>query len=227
MHIRILGTWLPLLVLLPPVTLWAQETAPESWDLTGKRVQIDTARNVFTFIDSVVLNYQEITVRCNRAERHGASENYFVYFYEDVRIHDRGVSMTGDEGEFAQRPNWAELRGNVVIRDSTGTIHADRVRYYRDERLLWLWGHVDFQDKTTQVLADSVQYQQESGRGEAFGNVVIIDRERDSEARGSHGFYERTAGEAWLDPRPTLVLRGDDGQETRVAADEQLRFSGL
>ncbi len=214
------ATWLPLLLVLLPRAAWAQGEPQQSWDLTGKHVQIETARNVFTFIDSVVLNYQGATVSCDRAERHGVTDDYNVYFYDNVRIRDRGATMTGDSGEFSQLRNAAELRGNVVIVDSTGTIRADRVRYERDARLLWLWGHVDFLDATTQVLADSVRYQQDTGLGEAFGNVVLIDRARDSEARGPHGFYDRASGEAWLDPKPRLVLRRD-GRETSIAAEER------
>ena len=196
----------------------------DSFNLTGRLLQLDTQRNVTSFIDSVVLHYAGATVQSHRAERHGRSKDYTAFFYGDVRLRDRGVFMKGDEGEFVEKGNYAELRGRVSIRDSTGVIYARRVRYYRDARMLWLWGQVDFQDKATRVQADSVQYWEERGFGEAFGNVVLTDQERDSEARGSHGYYDRVAGEAWLDRRPLLVLRDADGRQTIVEADES-RFN--
>lgn len=194
--------------------------SPDSFDLRGLALQYDTRRNVTTFRDSVVLDYSGVTVQSQRAERHGATRGYKVFFHGDVRIRDRGVFMKGDEGEFAQQGNYAELRGRVTIRDSTGVIRARRARYYRDERMLWLWGNVDFQDKTTRVQADSVQYFEERGFGEAFGHVVLLDQERNSEVRGPHGYYDRVSGEAWLDRQPVLVLRDKDGNETLVEADE-------
>ena len=197
----------------------AAPAPPDSFNLTGALMQYETKRNVVTFIDSVILLYKGVRVESQRAERHGTSTDFHVFFHQDVKIRDRGVFMQGDEGEFVQRGNYAELRGKVTIEDSLGIIRAQRVRYYRDPRLLWLWGKVDFQDEKTQVRADSVRYFEGRGFGEAFGHVVLVDRQQNSEARGPHGYYDRISGEAWLDREPVLVLRDDDGKETFVDAD--------
>ncbi len=215
---------LALMAALAVGTAAAQPGAtPERFDLRGALMQYDTRRNIATFIDSVILEYSGVTVQSQQAQRYGASDDYKVHFQGDVRIRDRGVIMQGDEGEFAQRDNSAELRGHVTIRDSTGLIRAQRVRYYRDQRLLWLWGDVVFEDETTIVQADSVRYEEERSFGEAFGHVVLIDRKRNSQARGPHGFYDRASGNAWLDRKPELVLRDADGTETFVDAEETYR----
>ncbi len=197
--------------------------APDSFDLRGALMQYDTRNNVATFIDSVILRYSGVTVESQQAQRYGSRKDFRVQFQGDVRIRDRGVIMNGDEGEFRQRDNSAELRGRVTIQDSTGLIRAKRVRYYRDQRLLWLWGDVVFEDEASIVQADSVRYEEDRGFGEAFGNVVLIDRERDSQARGPHGFYDRASGNAWLDQKPEMVLRDEEGIETFVHAEENFR----
>lgn len=198
----------------------ARTAAADSFRLTGAQMRLDTSRNVATFTDSVRLDYGTATVQSRRAERSGSSGQERVQFWEDVRIHDRGIDMSGDEGEFVRNENYAELRGRVVIRDSTGTIHARRARYYRGPRHIRLWGQVDFQDKTTRVQADSVFYREVEGMGEGFGNVVITDVESGSQARGPHGFYDRKHGEAWLDPQPVLQLHEKSGQRAFVYAKE-------
>ncbi|HZL84541.1 MAG TPA: putative LPS assembly protein LptD [Candidatus Krumholzibacteria bacterium] len=218
-----LAAGFPLLLLALVAGRAAAQTAPERFDLRGALMQYDTRSNVATFIDSVILRYSGVTVESQQAQRYGTSNDYHVQFQGDVRIRDRGVIMHGDQGEFRQRDNSAELRGRVTIQDSTGLIRAKRVRYYRDQRLLWLWGDVVFEDEASIVQADSVRYEEDRGFGEAFGNVVLIDRKRNSQARGPHGFYDRASGNAWLDQKPELVLRDEEGIETFVHAEENFR----
>jgi lipopolysaccharide export system protein LptA len=163
------------------------------------------------------------TILSQRARKTGVRGDEHVFFYENVRVTDRHVTMTGEVAEYRARADWAEMQQNVVIQDSTGVIHAQRARYYRQQRVMWLWGNVEFTDPTTRVLADSIKFDEVSGLGEAFGNVVLQDLEGGSEARGPHGFYDRKSGEAWLAAKPTLVLRDEDGTETRVFATEEAR----
>ncbi len=130
-----------------------------------------------------------------------------VFFYEDVVVRDSTVTMHGDEGEFLRPADWAELRGHVRIDDRRGTITARRARYLRGTRQMRLWGNVDSRDAKTRVQADSVLYHEVTGLGDAWGNVVLTDLESGSEARGEHAVYDRATGEARIDPQPVVVLR--------------------
>lgn len=145
------------------------------------------------------------------------------FFFENVVVHDRGVVMKGDEGEFSRPDDIAALKGRVTIEDRFGLIHARRVRYWRKTQLAWLWGEVDFKDAKNRVQADSVLYHEAAGTGEAFGSVVITDLETGSEARGTHAVYDRTSGEARLEPQPLMVLREKGADNTEVRAAD-LRF---
>jgi lipopolysaccharide assembly outer membrane protein LptD (OstA) len=166
----------------------------------------------------VRLESEGTTVESQRAR--DDHERQHVYFYGDVRVRDADVTMTGEEGEFDAIQEWAELRRQVRITDPRGLITADRARYWRDLRLLRLWGHVDFRDEATRVQADSVVYREDTGLGEVFGTVVITDIETGSTAMGTHGFYDRNTGEARLEPRPTMVIKQSGQKDTQVSADQ-------
>jgi lipopolysaccharide assembly outer membrane protein LptD (OstA) len=220
--VRTLAGWCALLTcvaLLPVFGAAQEEEGGPRYTLTGKQMRIDPVRNVLTLTDSVRLEYGTATVVSDRAVSHGSGGKEHVYFYDNVRIIDRAVEMTGDVGEFVRELNYAELRQNVVIRDSTGIIRAQRARYYRNDRTLWLWGDVDFQDPKTRVQADSVHYLETEAVGEAFGHVVITDIESGSIARGPHAIYDRDTGQAQLLRESTLTLRDDAGRPTEVFAD--------
>jgi len=142
-----------------------------------------------------------------------------IFFYENVVIRDSTVTMHGDEGEFLRPSDWAELRGRVRITDQRGTITARRARYRRGPRQMQLWGNVDSRDAKTRVQADSVLYHEVTGLGDAWGHVVLTDLESGSEARGDHALYDRATGEAHIDPQPEVVLRATGEPETHVIAD--------
>lgn len=182
------------------------------------RAQRQEGETVIDYEGGVRLESESTTVESRRARQYRSREH--VFFYENVVVRDGDVEMQGDEGEFLRPADWAELRGRVRITDPRGTLVADRARYYRTERRLRLWGNVDSHDAQTRVQADSIVYQEDTGLGEAFGNVVVTDVESGSEARGPHAFYDRNTGEARLDPQPLLVLRESGSEDTRVFADE-------
>ena len=178
---------------------------------------VDKGERVIVLEKDVHLESQGTTVDSRRAREFRQREH--VFFYDDVRVHDRDLEMTGRTGEFDRRQDWAELRGDVRIRDPHGLVLAERARYYRQERLLWLWGKVDFQDPKMRVQADSVRYRDDAAVGEAFSNVVLTEVESGSQARGEHGFYDRNTSESWLEPAPVLVLRQSGAADTEVQAD--------
>ena len=171
--------------------------------------------------DGVRLENDSTTIDSRRARIYRTQGRGF--FYESVVVHDRGVVMKGDEGEFSRPDDIAALRGRVTIEDRYGLIRARRVRYWRKTQVAWLWGQVDFKDAKNRVQADSVLYHEAQGTGEAFGSVVITDLETGSEARGSHAVYDRKSGEARLEPQPLMVLREKGADNTEVRAAD-LRF---
>lgn len=196
----------------------AQQPPPDDVRLTGKLLRLDTVRNIKTAIDSVRLVYRDVVVQSDSARQLGPRGARLIYFYSNVHVTDPTVDMWGDLGEYQAAPDIAELRGNVVIRDSTGVIHAQRARYLRREGVLWLWGEVDFRDPEAHVQADSVRYVENERVGEAWGHVVYTELESGSVARGPHGFYDRNTGVVTLDTQPVVTLRDDDGTETRISA---------
>lgn len=191
--------------------------------LDGKRLAWDRAHNILTVTDSVRLRFRDVTVWSDSARQIGPENQEIVYFYDNVHVRDPSIDMWGDLGIYLRPADRADLLGNVVIRDSTGVIHARRASYRRAEGILWLWDDVDFQDAETRVQADSVRYDENERVGEAWGDVRYTELETGNEARGPHGFYDRNTKTVRFDRRsdrrPVAVLHDRDGVETRIFAE--------
>ncbi len=160
-------------------------------------------------------------------------------FSRNVRLTHPERTITGDTMHYVTSTGIAEFHGPTVISRKKVTIHTPRGQYdTRQERARFTQRSV-INDEGRTLEGDSMHYDRKSGRGLAWGNVVVTDTTSDMIVRGDHGRYDENSESAvitghaelelWMG-KDTLFLHGDtlfttpEGKGKRVQAHRRVRF---
>jgi lipopolysaccharide assembly outer membrane protein LptD (OstA) len=116
--------------------------------------------------------------------------------------------------------------GAVVLSWGADTLYADSVQWIRDERIT-MFGNVIIRDTTRELTADKVIYDIPGRLASAFGKKVTLISARDSlMAVGTNAFYKRDSAIYNMTERSTIYLSYPDSANTiRVDAD-RITFDG-
>ncbi|HXV13903.1 MAG TPA: putative LPS assembly protein LptD [Candidatus Krumholzibacteria bacterium] len=144
--------------------------------------------------------------------------------FGNVRAVQQTMVMTGAEGEYRQLEDLAIVRKNVRIVDEGWEVTCNEARYSRVKDEAWLVGNVVGKDSTSTIRADRVLYKRGLGLAEAFGAVEISDGAQDIIVRGKHGLFYRDRSEGVVDREPVLVSGPDDPEPITVVSDTMRVF---
>ena len=192
---------------------------PDYFDVRADRSELKkiNGETVLELTDNVRVVHGDVTVNADRGVSFTVQR--LTQLFGHVSVRQESMVMTGEEGEYRQGEDLAILRRNVHIVDQGWEVDCDEVRYSRLTGQAWLVGNVVGRDSTSVLRADRLLYEREIGRAEAFGNVEIANDEEGVIVRGRHGIYYRDRGEGVVDREPTLVSGPDDQEPVTVVAD--------
>lgn len=112
-------------------------------------------------------------------------------FSRNVRLTHPERTITGDTMHYVTSTGIAEFHGPTVISRKKVTIHTPRGQYdTRQERARFTQRSV-INDEGRTLEGDSMHYDRKSGRGLAWGNVVVTDTTSDMIVRGITGDMTR------------------------------------
>jgi hypothetical protein len=120
-------------------------------------------------------------------------------------------------------------------RGTTTTLYADSTAWYGGENRLDLLGHVRIRDTSLSLDANLVNYYRLQERLDAHNNVVAVNKSNGSVLRGPNLTYWRAAAgirdtvEMYATQRPTIEYRGAgvaDTVEPYIIIADRVRFKG-
>lgn len=128
----------------------------------------------------------------------------------NVKITHGKTIITGDEGFAYENEQMAEIIGNVKI-DDEGTIITSKIaKYFKEERMVVLVDTVELQDGEQVLKADSLVYFKGKKVSHAYGGVILIDEEQNTEVTGDYGEYDFINKEGFITSNPVLTLSEKD-----------------
>ncbi|MBM4118327.1 hypothetical protein FJ251_11425, partial [bacterium] len=186
-------------------------------------VRISTLTNARLESDSLVITAERAERR--EAEALGTDELFLEGRVEAV---EGATRIRGERGHYDRGRDTATVAGAVTIDDGDTQITCEEAVYDRSAQLIHLRGAVDVLQPKSRLRADRVDYNRLTRHAEAFGAVVLEDRENETILHGEHGSYDRVRDEAVMDAAPFLlsVSKGDTVRVT-AALMRQLRGDSL
>ncbi len=189
------------------------------FDVSADRSELKkiNGETVLELHDNVRIVHGDVTVNADRGISFTIQR--VTQLFGHVKVEQETMVMTGEEGEYFQNDDLAVLRRKVHISDRGWEVDCDEVRYSRLTGEAWLIGNVVGRDSTTTIHADRLLYQRLINRAEAFGNVEMRNVEQDIVQYGRHGVYYRDRGVGIVDEDPRLVSGSKDEEPVTVLAD--------
>lgn len=171
-------------------------------------------------------NWGELTDKENRLE--SIEGEYYpstkdAFFYMNVELTSLGktdtLRMTTDSLTYNTETNIARIMAPSVITSADGQIYSTSGTYNTTDGEASLYRRstvVTTQGNT--LTGDTLFYDRNTGIGEAFGNMVMVDSARQSTLYGDYGYYNELRDSAFVTGRAlakeysqgdTLYLHGD------------------
>lgn len=139
-------------------------------------------------------------------------------FNDSVQLENPDFTLYSDTLHYATESKIATILGPSVIVSDSGTIHTSRGWYDTENNTSLLLDRSQVESGSNILIGDSIFYNRDSGMGEAFGNMVLIDTAQHVTLEGEYGYYNEQTGYAFATDSArfleysqgdTLFLHGD------------------
>jgi len=149
------------------------------------------------------------------------SRSRIFYFKDSVVLVNPEYTMNSDTLQYNSWSKIAYFFGPTYIRSAENTIFC-RYGWYDTKRNTsefskgaWIEG------KENKLVADSMIYNRNTGVGQAFHQLVLIDTIEDVRITGEHGRYHRFEKKIWVSGDP-MAVKYMDGDSLFLRADTLL-----
>lgn len=118
-------------------------------------------------------------------------------FNDSVRLENPDFTLYSDTLHYDTESKVATILGPSIIVSDSGTIHTSRGWYdtMNNTSLLLDRSQVESGDKI--LIGDSIFYNRDTGMGEVFGNMSLIDTTQQVTLEGDYGYYNEQTGYAF------------------------------
>ena len=152
-------------------------------------------------------------------------ETKLAVFNDSVRLENTDFTLYSDTLHYDTQSKIATILGPSVIVSDSGTIHTSRGWYdtVNNTSLLLDQSQVESGEKI--LIGDSIFYNRDTGMGEVYGNMSLIDTAQHVTLQGEYGYYNEQTGYAFAtdsarfleySPGDTLFLHADTLQMVTV-----------
>ncbi|RHJ80604.1 OstA-like protein [Parabacteroides sp. AM08-6] len=126
-------------------------------------------------------------------------------FNDSVRLENPQFTLYSDTLHYNTDSKIATILGPSTIVSDSGTIHSSRGWYdtVNNTSLLLDRSQVESGDKI--LLGDSIYYNRDTGFGEVFGNMSLVDTAQHVTLEGEYGYYNDKTGYAFATDSARLL----------------------
>ena len=124
-------------------------------------------------------------------------ETKLAVFNDSVRLENTDFTLYSDTLHYDTQSKIATILGPSVIVSDSGTIHISRGWYdtVNNTSLLLDQSQVESGEKI--LIGDSIFYNRDTGMGEVYGNMSLIDTAQHVTLQGEYGYYNEQTGYAF------------------------------
>ena len=148
-------------------------------------------------------------------------ETKLAVFNDSVQVENPDFTLYSDTLHYDTESKVATILGPSVIVSDSGTIHTSRGWYdtVNNTSLLLDQSQVESGEKI--LIGDSIFYNRDTGMGEVYGNMSLIDTAQHVTLQGEYGYYNEQTGYAFASfleysQGDTLFLHADTLQMVTV-----------
>ena len=124
-------------------------------------------------------------------------ETKLAVFNDSVQVENPDFTLYSDTLHYVTESKVATILGPSVIVSDSGTIHTSRGWYdtVNNTSLLLDQSQVESGEKI--LIGDSIFYNRDTGMGEVYGNMSLIDTAQHVTLQGEYGYYNEQTGYAF------------------------------
>lgn len=124
-------------------------------------------------------------------------ETKLAVFNDSVQVENPDFTLYSDTLHYDTESKVATILGPSVIVSDSGTIHTSRGWYdtVNNASLLLDQSQVESGEKI--LIGDSIFYNRDTGMGEVYGNMSLIDTAHHVTLQGEYGYYNEQTGYAF------------------------------
>ena len=145
-------------------------------------------------------------------------ETKLAVFNDSVQVENPDFTLYSDTLHYDTESKVATILGPSVIVSDSGTIHTSRGWYdtVNNTSLLLDQSQVESGEKI--LIGDSIFYNRDTGMGEVYGNMSLIDTAQHVTLQGEYGYYNEQTGYAFATDS-TRFLEYSQGDTLFLHAD--------
>lgn len=141
-----------------------------------------------------------------------------LFFKDSVRLTNPEYTMDSDTLKYNTISKLATFLGPTYIRSEENVIYCQYGWYNTKTNISQFSKGAYIEGKDNKLIADSMMYYRNSGLGEAFGNIELIDTLEEINITGQYGRYERLNKMTLITGNP-MAIKNIDGDSFYLKAD--------
>ena len=118
-------------------------------------------------------------------------------FNDSVQLENPDFTLYSDTLNYDTESKIATILGPSVIVSDSGTIHTSRGWYDTQNNTSLLLDRSQVESGEKILIGDSIFYNRDSGMGEVYGNMLLIDTAQHVTLEGNYGYYNEQTGYAF------------------------------
>ena len=124
-------------------------------------------------------------------------ETKLAVFNDSVRLENTDFTLYSDTLHYDTQSKIATILGPSVIVSDSGTIHTSRGWYDTVNNTSLLLDQSQVESGGKILIGDSIFYNRDTGMGEVYGNMSLIDTAQHVTLQGEYGYYNEQTGYAF------------------------------
>ena len=124
-------------------------------------------------------------------------ETKLAVFNDSVQVENPDFTLYSDTLHYDTESKVATILGPSVIVSDSGTIHTSRGWYDTVNNASLLLDQPQVESGEKILIGDSIFYNRDTGMGEVYGNMSLIDTAQHVTLQGEYGYYNEQTGYAF------------------------------
>jgi lipopolysaccharide export system protein LptA len=191
--------------------------------LTDGKMTLSTDQLNYDMVDKVgyyttggdIVNGED-KLYSERGTYYSRSKEFF--FKDSVKLTNPEYTMESDTLKYNTRTKLATFLGPTFIRSEENTIYCRYGWYNTDKEVSQFSKGAYIEGESNRLTADSMMYYRNTGLGEAFGNISMVDTTEQVAIYGEYGKYQRLEKLTMVTGSPRAI-KNIDGDSLYFRAD--------
>ncbi|OFY59697.1 MAG: hypothetical protein A2Y87_00010 [Bacteroidetes bacterium RBG_13_46_8] len=138
------------------------------------------------------------------------SRQNMYQFRDSVVVENPDYTIYSDTLKYNTVSNTAYFIGPTRIISDSNTIYCERGWYNTETNISMLKKNASIENRTQTLTGDSLYYERETGHGEAYSNIQLIDKEQNIILRGNYAKMNEINETALLTDSALLIYVTED-----------------